>query len=513
MSFLTVNGWAIPILDGSPSEEHDIGGDFARTLTGARFSDELYDKRVWKGTTPPVTEMVAEAVKGAVRGLGHAWAFDGSLYSSKGLGPTGSTAGVFAPGQGSVGLSGNSVSDELTDAAGTAGSKYGSHALRPQGAITNVLAANQRDVEDGTTGFTALGAATRAANTAQALQGLQSLAVTGMAAGTDGVQVDAIPVTASHGYVFSVYVQNASVLGGSIDFEAIGDVAGSLATLSAQNVGYSEWNRIDFTFTAGASDSTVDIKITRNSTITSMWIDALQMHSTTTSTRGTQKSEAWVDGSGAAHDLEYSASFLTGATGLTISLWARVDIGDTGTDNYLVAITKTTGVAAQSFVIAVDGASLRVVPGGGSFSLTGTLTTGWKLITLVIRPNAETGENEGELYLDGVSIDTTATVGTFVNFDALHVGHNSGSDIPDALIDDLVVLPYAAPAEQVLAWYDMGKALPALSRYYVDGDAMPDDAATVLAEGDARTSAYAAAHRSGSFRSNLRQVDIEVWEV
>src|SRR3990167_6718991 len=149
MSFLRVNGWALPVADSSVSEAHDLGGDFSRSFSGSLLSDERYDKRVWSGQTAPVTEMVAEAIKGIVRGLGHVWSWDSDLYSSKGLGVSGSTSAARRT---AIAVDGSDIQD-------THGPyyKYGDHSLSSDPAVTNLLAGNQRDgTEDTTTtGFTA----------------------------------------------------------------------------------------------------------------------------------------------------------------------------------------------------------------------------------------------------------------------------------------------------------------------------------------------------------------------
>ena len=187
----------------------------------------------------------------------------------------------------------------------------------------------------------------------------------------------------------------------------------------------------------------------------------------------------------------------------------RVDTGDTGY-KYLVAIEKTNGFLAAS--LAVNGATLRGLSSGSQ--VTGTVNTGWQMITYVLRPNAETGENRSELYIGGASVDDSAVAtSSLAGLGSIYVGHNAGSDIPDALIDDLVILPYAATAAQITAWFGMSNAMPGLSKYYVDGDSMPYDDETVMAEGDARSSAYVAGFKDGVFRENMRRVSVEVREV
>ena len=85
MSFLRVNGYAIPLAEDSPAARRVYGGEFGRSFSGNPLRDEHFDKGVWGGTTPPVTEMVAEAIRGAVRGLGHVWPLVSDGFSSKGL--------------------------------------------------------------------------------------------------------------------------------------------------------------------------------------------------------------------------------------------------------------------------------------------------------------------------------------------------------------------------------------------------------------------------------------------
>ena len=86
MSFLRLDGFAIPALDSSPKTVPRDIGSRERAFSGDLLTDRRARKRTWTARTSPVTEMVAKAIEGAVAGLGDSFPFTADLFSSKGLG-------------------------------------------------------------------------------------------------------------------------------------------------------------------------------------------------------------------------------------------------------------------------------------------------------------------------------------------------------------------------------------------------------------------------------------------
>lgn len=506
MAFLRVNGWAIPLIDGSPEEEHVLGGDFGRSFSGSPLSDEHFDKRVWAGRTPPVTELVAQAIKGAVRGLGHVWAFDSDLYSSKGLGP-GATVGALRP---SVAADGKPVVNSL----GIAESKYGVASLAIEAATTNILAQNQRNgAEDGTTtGFAVVAGGAISSQTTQAYQGLRSLRVVTSASG-DGAETTAVAASAATAYVGSVHVYVAA--NRSVNLLLIDDV-GTIATAGFNLVG-GKWNRISVTGSTDGAATNIKVRLTDAfAGGATFYLDGFQIETGTVAT-------SWADNARAAGDLSYSPSWLAGAVDVTMNVWARMPTANPAAHLYLAALDSGVAAADNCFLYRPSGTAVVRFSTAGStsddLSSAAVWNGTWHMITAVLRRNPETGEVTKRLFVDGASVATSSPAATalpdFAEFARFDVGHSGGFGrigTDGSLVDDVMVVPYAAPSELVAAWYAMGKAMSPLSRVYVDGDAMPDDPLTVLAEGKAQVSKYVAARSGGAFRSNLRMVDVELWE-
>ncbi len=89
MSYLTINGYALPVADGSVRGETEIIGQDERAFSGALLSDIRSYKRSWRVVTTPRLYAEAEAIHALLLGRGHAWDFEEAGgtnwgYSSKG---------------------------------------------------------------------------------------------------------------------------------------------------------------------------------------------------------------------------------------------------------------------------------------------------------------------------------------------------------------------------------------------------------------------------------------------
>lgn len=101
MPFLTINGLTIPVALRSarrPAPER-IGANLTRKFSGKLSKSEHARKAVYEASTPVLTAADARAIRGLLEGDGHHWAFDSTLYSSKGLGPSAGTMTLGSAGQ------------------------------------------------------------------------------------------------------------------------------------------------------------------------------------------------------------------------------------------------------------------------------------------------------------------------------------------------------------------------------------------------------------------------------
>ena len=100
MPVLRINGYTVPVAQGSLGIKPIEIGDRVKSYNGITLSQRSNHKRSISFTTTPLSEMEAEALKGLVRGVGEYWSFDGDangnvsasefpayLYSSKGVRP------------------------------------------------------------------------------------------------------------------------------------------------------------------------------------------------------------------------------------------------------------------------------------------------------------------------------------------------------------------------------------------------------------------------------------------
>jgi len=97
VTMLRINGYTVPIELDSLSVTTKEVGSFEKGYDGSPVNVRYGFKRIVEFTTIPLSEMEASAVEGLVRGRGEYWSFDGHstaeyLYSSRGVGPTTSTA-------------------------------------------------------------------------------------------------------------------------------------------------------------------------------------------------------------------------------------------------------------------------------------------------------------------------------------------------------------------------------------------------------------------------------------
>jgi hypothetical protein len=87
MAFLTINGIEIPVREGTLDETIREIGATTPAFDGTMRRTRQAVKHDLEFKTTPLEATEAYAWDSLIRGLGHHWSFDSSLYSSKGLGP------------------------------------------------------------------------------------------------------------------------------------------------------------------------------------------------------------------------------------------------------------------------------------------------------------------------------------------------------------------------------------------------------------------------------------------
>jgi hypothetical protein len=510
VSFLTLNDLVVAVIGGGMAPEYI--GERTRAYNGDLLSDDRIIKRPWRFTTPPLKEIDANALIGLINGLGHSWTFDWSdaalltqdLWSASGLGFA-STVGATRWGFAADGARVYDI-DEHEE------SKYGTGALTVDGGTTNLLTANQRDVEDDASGFTAIATGAILPVTSDKLQGSKSLKVTANAA-DDGVRIDQVAASASTAYSGVVYVKPpdaTSLITVSLHDDDTGLLDDTDVNPSATFE--NNWVRVEVSGTTGGSATAAWIEVTIDTGTKVFYIDANQLEQSATPT-------TWADGTRAAGDLRYSPTFLQGSSDMTINCWTKEPTANPGSNVNLVT-TRETATTNSVRIIRSNGANdvqFRTNDedaAGDNLTYATTPWDGdWHMVTCVLRANPETGENKKTIYFDGVSVATSdpAKTPVLTNLANLWIANSNGGNYWQGIVDEMQILPFAATPELVTAWFGLGRALTGLPRLRAEGDFTRDSFVTV--DGRVTAAPYLRRQDGASWRNNMRSIEFELAEV
>jgi len=480
-------------------------------------------KRIFRGTLIRSTRSFAEAFQLAVLGVGEYWplGFDvedptnltKDFFSTKGAIATAGLNSVLAFGTGADGAA-------VFNRDGETESQFGSGSLASSLSITNLLPADVRDVEGGTTaGFTLIptGTGSIALNTANFLQGAQSLEVNVVNA-NDGVDTDSIAVSGNAAHVAVVYIKPTTDPTSDIISISFEDDVGLIAGININAFDATgQWVKVELAGTTAVGATTARLRI-QGSAATTFFCDAFQIAT------GDIDKAVWVDGVQAASRLSYSPAFLT-AQDVTVNIWARADAATAGGDRRLVLMSKDPATN-QGICIDKEASTTRVRfvtedEGGGTDAIqsAANLWDGtWHMISVVMRRKPGVGENKKTLYVDGVSVATSdpAKLPDVSLFADIDVGHSDGTESfwrdHRGLLDELLILPYAAHPDQIAGWFTLGESIGELPELKLSGDFVGD--LQLIAEGDAMESPYEAfTDRDGVHHNAGQEVNFTLDEV
>lgn len=531
LKFLEIDGWRIPVLDESPSKNYEIIGDSSRAFSGRRRSTRRAIKRRFPGTLVRKDRSTAVAFQLAILGFGDQWPFDyddeadgdtrltEDHFTSKGSGLASSTDGALLFGIGAD----KALVEDIT---GVQEAQFGSGASAAGvDAATNLLPADVRDVEGGSTaGFSAVAGGAIALNTDNVLQGLQSLRVATSALG-DGAGTDFIAASAATEYVGVVYVKpafdnEANVITVSLEDDDGGTLVEVEPDQSPQN---GKWVKIVLVGTTGAAATQIKIRAVGDAAALVFYLDAFMI------AVGDADAAVWVDGARAAQPLPvYSATFINDAVDLTINFWAKgtvaappatrtgLTIAEDPAASSLtgVILERISGATRWRFRTFLDGVQDNLLGSNGAFD------AAWHMFTFVIRKKLLTGEVNKAIYQDGVldtSIVTSDSLPDFSRMAELEIGHFNSTtpffEDHEGVMDDLRVVPYAAPAAQIAGWFSSGEALGRLPRIKATGDFIESDV-PILVEGENPTNPYRSfTDGSGVHHNAAQEVNFTLVEV
>lgn len=509
MSFLELNGR--PISVASFEESYREVGSRAYGLNGTPLLDRVALKRVWKVETTPLLRGEATAVRAIVSGLGHTWPFDSDDYSGKGL-----------PAESGAVRTLRSGTAEDGDPVYLESKFVGSVAV--EGATTNLLGADSRDAENAPTGYAAINAAVLAADTSNYWQGTKSVKVTTNGSyPTDGVRTSVADPgvgSATKTYCGSVYVKapaNNELVKVRL-YDNTNAAAGPWTYSLAMTA--DTWYRLECYITIGGSDCRsiqLEVEEQVGNTVSVFFCDGFQIEESEVPT-------SWVDGSRSTGDLEYNSSVLSGYLAMTVNLWARMSYFDQSTYDRRLFSLITVGVGNRFYLhrgAGVDNIVFYTTDASDSnLDILSKASVwndeAWHMVTAVMRVDPLSTEYSKELYFDG-TLEAYINPGglpTLSSVDQLTVGNSGGTEhFNGGLIDDLLVVPYAATATQIANWYAFGRAQPELPRVLVHGDAIRETDLSVEAIGRVAGIPVVQAMSDGGWQESLERISFELEEM
>jgi len=512
-SFLEINGWTIPVEAGSVKSTPIEIGSRSRAFDGTYRSEVRKVKQRITATTTPQKELVREAIIGIIRGDGDVWPYGvktaaetADLYSHAGLAPnTADADGTLVPG---FGADGDRVlySDFFaTAAAARPFSPFRQGHLAVDPATSNLFSADQRDCENGTTGFHAFGTGGVGSSSDHYWQQVNSIQVSAALAIDDGVETDAVDPgagSATKTYVASFYLKFTNT--GSypnadwtchlrdITNGASGDPVSITAVAST-------WVRCACKITIGAIDCRdLRLRITADATGSQCVIDGLQLEELDYPT-------AWVDGDRASADeLSYPLTYVNGPLcDFSVGMWFfgpdTTDFPSHGNDAYLWSLYSATGVAGASLLREGGGdtVTFRTIDADGTqrdLETTGFTPDweNWIFVGCSFRMNPETGGYEKRLFIgsdpgDGEQTFTDDTSQIVIPDDgssySFYVGNQDGANQWIGTIGETIFYPFAIDDAALHFWFSVyeilggfgfgdgaGSPLPQHPRKYLTGD-------------------------------------------
>ncbi len=489
LRFLELDGWRVRILDSSPAKNYEVIGDASRAFSGKRRSTRRALKRRFPGILVRSTRAEAVAFQSVILGLGDRWPFDyedtarlvEDFFTTKGSPPSSDGAMLFG-----TAVDGTVVSNR----AGFTESQFGRGSMAAPEAITNLLPADVRDVEGGSTaGFAAVVGGVISLETVNVLQGAQSLKVVSAASG-DGAETNTIAASGDTDYVAVVYVKPTTDSTVDLVCADLVDSVGVIGSVCADGFdAQGQWVKLILTGKTAIGATTIKIVLTTVNA-TTFYADAFMI------AVGDADQAVWSDGVRAASDPSYSASFLSGARELTINFWARGDTGSPAGTHTALDILDTGSVLENSLCLLRPNLGSRwrftsTKDGVGDFaqSEAGQFDGDWHMVTGVYRQSPKAGENNKDLYVDGVLAGSSSTgaLPDIADLDRIDPGHAGGVNrfFPghEGLLDQLSIVPFAAVSDQILGWFNFGEALGELPSIKASGDCI-ESSTPIIAEGD-----------------------------
>lgn len=467
MSFLELNGWALPVIR-AVHKVKEIGSR-KESFSGGELRDRRTAKDIFQCNTPPLSERDANALIGLVQGNG-----DGvsakqtdSTYSSKGEAASASV--LTLQGQYSSANprhTGDKTGAEALPAFGV-GSQDSTRQVEP--ATSNILPADARNAENAPTGYTGI-ALTPTGDTTYYWQGSKSVkALAPSGSGERGVYASANPGTGSNGktYIGSVWVYcHYTALPSPTSrhpdvylYDATNATTSALVTVDCTD---DKWHRIYVSHTiTGGDSSDLRLVVSDQNVAIQFFCDAWQIEEQPSGWPAYPT--AWVDGSRAAGDWTFPGLVQGKVEASACMCYATAPASPAPSSN--AVLLKFSASYVQRFTLyrpaGTTSLILYVKDAYGLSSQTLTATDvwddEWHLIAAVCRPQALSGQNTLEIWVDGV-LAASSTAALNKNYGVLNatgceIGHEGNSNFWLGYIGHWQLVPYASATEQIKGAY------------------------------------------------------------
>ena len=208
--------------------------------------------------------------------------------------------------------------------------------------------------------------------------------------------------------------------------------------------------------------------------------------------------KSYVAANGTTND--YPVTMFKAQQDITFNVWTDTAAGGTTADEHLVNIFKTN-THANSFRIfrdAGDSDKLKFAISAedaangsnktSSLDIADPFDGNFKMVTAVLRRNPESGETTQALYINGVSQGTATTAhipdpSAFTRF-SLAINPDEAAEHWEDELDEVQVLPYAAPVAMILGWYNFGQNSGEHPNLKMTGDVTHDSVVIVRGKVD-----------------------------
>lgn len=507
MAFLTVNGFTVPLAAGSFDEgERDLGGAGAhRAWLGTGRRERRTIKRTFRGETAPLVHADALAIEHLAMGDGDGWPFDGDFYSARGRVPSSIAGCALIPSTAADGLA---VADR----------KIGLGADRPRDDERaagrrarwlrhdrRVLSVGRRCRAHDRDRLSLRGRVVRQGGDKRRRQRRARGASDRKRCRCRRCRLPRIVwLMSPTAAILRLLVRNVTTAADGVPLTAV------LSPLT--------WTRaVGFgppAFAPGDSLALVVTESVPDSGLT-FYADAFQLEPTAFST-------AWTSAaSRLAGALQYAAPF-DARDEVTLAFWAKR--GD-------LSVARTLAFARFPRGAAVDVGLWARTPGGGSSDLSVSLysqplgasataagafsSLSWRHFAIVLRRAPASGLPNVQIFVNGVLAASSALPGVeidldFRTFGPLHLGAFYGVEQFNGEIDEVHVLPWAAPAGQIAALAAATRTYAVQPRAIAGGDWLAEERVFV---GQEVVSSYRAHASAGAWQAAGRTVRLSLEEV